>query len=252
MKTFTLTTLVASAAAFKDGNPRGWDRSRRCDDDYGFDPDPRNPFDTAPCGLCDGVGGEVWGDEKNDFVATPCVPIADSTEVQPVAPAIWGGAFTVELEEIMINECDENGQNCQFPDEGGSVPAHEYVRQGGLWHMDFWRNNETNADGPQPNRILIEYDYAFSSTEPPIAILDTGANDVFHYPGRPIMNLPKEMFVVSYDAVPFIGDLCICIGLNKAGPITPDHMLANPDEITSIDTAYPVSFLRNVYFYFFV
>ena len=148
MKTFTLTTLVASAAAFKDGNPRGWDRSRRCDDDYGFDPDPRNPFDMeGPCGLCDGVGGEVWGDEKNDFVATPCVPIADSTEVQPVAPAMWGGAFTVELEEIMINECDENGQFPSNLDEARARASPQCLTRSAFKHDSCCNGGGGGDDG---------------------------------------------------------------------------------------------------------
>ncbi len=235
-----LAAMLSVTSAVKDGNPRLWDRVRRCDDDYGINPDLRNPYDTEPCKLCEGIGGEVWGDSLDAFVPTSCVPLADNTEVLPVGPAKWGGQFSVELDEIMINECDDSGM-CNFPGDD-SIPNHAYVRQGGVWHMDFRRDNRTN-EADEPRRILIEYDFAFPATVPPIAIQNEGRNDVFHYPGRPVPGLPREMFVVTYDAVPVIGDLCICIGLSLAGPITPDHMLPDPSDITSIPTTYPVRFL---------
>ncbi len=44
--------LLSPSLCQSDGNPWKWGRERRCDTtDY----DP-------PCGLCEGVGGMVWGD----------------------------------------------------------------------------------------------------------------------------------------------------------------------------------------------
>ena len=133
MKIASIVVLTFAASRFsvidaiKDGNPRMWDRTRRCDDDYGINPDPANPFDTEPCRLCEGIGGEVWGDDLDSFIPTTCVPIADGLEIDPVSPALWQGQFTVGLDEIMINECDETGM-CNFPGDS-SIPDHAYERR---------------------------------------------------------------------------------------------------------------------------
>jgi hypothetical protein len=228
-------TLVSSAVGIKDGNPYNWDRVRRCDDDYGTEVDPLNEYDTVPCGLCEGIGGEVWGDELSDFIPTTCTPVATAQEVEPMGAADWPGLFTCDLEEIMINECDDSGM-CNFPGPT-SVREHEYVRQSGVWNMDF----EVNK------RLLFEYDYVVDATEPPpgggmVGEVGDGATDIYHYNGRPIADLAKDMFIIVKDAIPFIGDLCICVSPGT-GPVTNDHMRPNPSDITSINSTYPVQFL---------
>jgi len=224
--------MVSCANAIKDGNPYNWDRIRRCDDDYGVAMDSRNEYDTAPCGLCEGIGGEVWGDDLDSFIPTTCTPVATAEEVAPIGPAEWPGLFTCDLEEIMVNECDDNGANCNFPGPT-SVQPHEYVRQSGTWNMDF----EVNK------RLLFEYDYVVDATQPPMAgSVGDGATDIYHYDGRPIADLAKDMFIIVKDAIPFVGDLCICV-TPGIGPVTNDHMRPNPSDIISINSTYPVQFL---------
>jgi hypothetical protein len=54
-----------------DGNPHHWDRKRRCDNE-GYN---------VTCGLCEGVGGIVWGDPNDEITITNCTPIANATDL---------------------------------------------------------------------------------------------------------------------------------------------------------------------------
>jgi hypothetical protein len=73
-----------------DGNPKGWDRKRRCDQD-GL---PR-------CQLCEGVGGRAWSDKNEDIELTPCEIVANASDVDPktVAPPLYPKAFTVKRKD---------------------------------------------------------------------------------------------------------------------------------------------------------
>eukprot|EP00440_Ansanella_granifera_P011905 gb/GFBE01012938.1/.p1 GENE.gb/GFBE01012938.1/~~gb/GFBE01012938.1/.p1 ORF type:complete len:545 (+),score=134.79 gb/GFBE01012938.1/:1-1635(+) len=73
-----------------DGNPHGWDRKRRCDQDQ----QPR-------CQLCEGVGGKAWGDKNEEIELTPCVPLAtpDKVNMSTVAPALYPKQFTVKRKD---------------------------------------------------------------------------------------------------------------------------------------------------------
>lgn len=229
-----ITLTSTSVEGIKDGNPRLWDRIRRCDDDYGQEPiDYRNPYDTTPCGPCEGIGGEVWGDALDEFIPANCTVLFTADEVDPVGPAYWEKTFSADFMTIMIDECDENGENCQFPGDS-SVPDHEYSRRDGSWHMDFGVNR----------RLLEESKFIIPATPPPMAPpsgigASRGKADVYHYPERPEKDLLGEMFVVSFTPV---FDICICLAIDLAGPITNDHML-EPDQVESIETSYPVVFL---------
>jgi len=69
-----------------DGNPHGWDRKRRCDQDY------KDP----PCGICEGVGGIAWSDKNEDIEIASCVPLKrpDEVDMATVAPPIYPKVFT--------------------------------------------------------------------------------------------------------------------------------------------------------------
>jgi len=69
-----------------DGNPHGWDRQRRCDQDY------KSP----PCGICEGVGGVPWSDANQDIHLASCTPLKQPEEVDmsTVAPPIYPKVFT--------------------------------------------------------------------------------------------------------------------------------------------------------------
>lgn len=68
-----------------DGNPKGWDRKRRCDQDQM----PR-------CQLCEGVGGRAWSDTNEDIELTPCEIVAEPEDVNmsTVAPPLYPKVFT--------------------------------------------------------------------------------------------------------------------------------------------------------------
>ena len=53
-----------------DGNPHGWDRKRRCDQDQM----PR-------CQLCEGVGGHAWADKNSDIDLVDCEIVATPDKV---------------------------------------------------------------------------------------------------------------------------------------------------------------------------
>lgn len=73
-----------------DGNPHGWDRKRRCDQDQ----IPR-------CGLCEGVGGRAWSDSNSDIDLTPCTVVAtpDQVNMSTVAPPLYPKRFTVRRKD---------------------------------------------------------------------------------------------------------------------------------------------------------
>jgi hypothetical protein len=73
-----------------DGNPHGWDRKRRCDQDQM----PR-------CQLCEGVGGRAWSDKNEDIDLTPCEVIAEAKDVNAstVAPPLYPKTFTVRRKD---------------------------------------------------------------------------------------------------------------------------------------------------------
>eukprot|EP00929_Paragymnodinium_shiwhaense_P021486 TRINITY_DN14005_c0_g1_i1.p1 TRINITY_DN14005_c0_g1~~TRINITY_DN14005_c0_g1_i1.p1 ORF type:complete len:545 (+),score=134.96 TRINITY_DN14005_c0_g1_i1:59-1693(+) len=73
-----------------DGNPKGWDRLRRCDQDQM----PR-------CQLCEGVGGRAWSDKNSDIDLTPCEVVAEAKDVNmsTVAPPLYSKQFTVRRKD---------------------------------------------------------------------------------------------------------------------------------------------------------
>lgn len=73
-----------------DGNPHGWDRQRRCDQDQM----PR-------CGICEGIGGMAWSDKNEDIEFTPCTPLAtpDKMDKSTVAPPLYPKKFTVKRKD---------------------------------------------------------------------------------------------------------------------------------------------------------
>jgi hypothetical protein len=73
-----------------DGNPHGWDRKRRCDQDQM----PR-------CQLCEGVGGRAWSDKNEDIDLTPCEIVAEAKDVNmsTVAPPLYSKKWTVRRKD---------------------------------------------------------------------------------------------------------------------------------------------------------
>mmetsp|Transcript_10396 Transcript_10396/g.23516 ORF Transcript_10396/g.23516 Transcript_10396/m.23516 type:complete len:549 (-) Transcript_10396:370-2016(-) len=73
-----------------DGNPHGWDRKRRCDQDQM----PR-------CQMCEGIGGHAFSDKNEDIDLTPCTPLQSPDEIDPatVAPPLYPKKFTVKRKD---------------------------------------------------------------------------------------------------------------------------------------------------------
>merc|ERR1719370_1649511 len=96
----TLLSHTSRVLGQADGNPHGWDRVRRCDQ-QDYDP---------PCGPCEGVGGSVTGSGEEEFTPTTCTVLEASPE--PVRP-VWGTQWTLPLAyEIMIGKKLESDPLC--------------------------------------------------------------------------------------------------------------------------------------------
>jgi len=69
-----------------DGNPHGWDRLRRCDQDQ----IPR-------CKPCEGVGGHAWGDKNEDINLVECsvVSLPNATNMSTVHKPLYPKKFTI-------------------------------------------------------------------------------------------------------------------------------------------------------------
>ena len=78
-----------------DGNPHGWDRRRRCDQQE-YDP---------PCGPCEGVGGIPHGSNNDEIELTSCQVLGGPDQYpDPVRP-VWGSQWTLPLAyEILIGK----------------------------------------------------------------------------------------------------------------------------------------------------
>jgi len=76
-----------------DGNPKGWDRKRRCDQDQM----PR-------CQLCEGIGGRAWSDKNEDIDLTTCEIVSKAADMNrslraTVAPPLYPKQFTVRRKD---------------------------------------------------------------------------------------------------------------------------------------------------------
>jgi len=78
-----------------DGNPHGWDRTRRCDQQE-YDP---------PCGPCEGVGGIPEGSENDQIALTTCSVVGGPEDFPEPHPIVWGTQWTLPVAyEILIGQ----------------------------------------------------------------------------------------------------------------------------------------------------
>jgi len=90
-----LTSGLHQAAAQADGNPHGWDRTRRCDQ-QDYDP---------PCGPCEGIGGIPTGSENDQITLTSCTVLGGPEDYPDPHPIVWGTQWTLPLAyEILIGQ----------------------------------------------------------------------------------------------------------------------------------------------------
>jgi len=78
-----------------DGNPHGWDRVRRCDQqDY-----------SPVCGPCEGVGGIPTGSRNDQIELTSCTIVGAPDEMPEPVPIQWGTQWTLPLAyEVLIGK----------------------------------------------------------------------------------------------------------------------------------------------------
>ncbi len=154
----TLTTLIALISlisllqAQTDGNPHGWDRLRRCDNEA------YNP----PCGLCEGIGGIATSDAKSDIKITSCTPIAEAADVdkstipEPFLPDVF---TNYGFYEVLIGMKTNPFCIGAFPGPD-SLGDHCYTAQQGVFHYDwtkFQLRLDYNVYGFLKNTTLTTY-----------------------------------------------------------------------------------------------
>jgi len=102
---FTIALGAPLAAAQADGNPHEWDRLRRCDHtDY-------SPL----CGPCEGVGGIVKSDRKDDIKIASC-ELVDIFPVDTRVRPVWGSDITeFKSHEILIGVKEDPACFQSFP-----------------------------------------------------------------------------------------------------------------------------------------
>ena len=78
-----------------DGNPHGWDRVRRCDQqDY-----------SPACGPCEGVGGIPTGSRNEQIELTSCTIVGAPDEMEEPVPIQWGTQWTLPIAyEVLIGK----------------------------------------------------------------------------------------------------------------------------------------------------
>lgn len=101
----------------------GWNRQRRCDQNY----DP-------PCGPCEGLGGPYWGDKLSDFKPTTCQLVkaaADVPEAERILPAFPESFIVHQLGSDRLIRT-QNG--------GGKLAFYSQIRS------SLWYDSPADAD----------------------------------------------------------------------------------------------------------
>jgi len=90
-----LSVLVPAVQPQADGNPHGWDRKRRCDEqDY-----------SPKCGPCEGVGGIPYGSLNDEIDLTSCEILGGPEDFPNPHPIVWGNQWTLPVAyEILIGK----------------------------------------------------------------------------------------------------------------------------------------------------
>lgn len=110
-----------------DGNPHGWDRKRRCDQ-QDYDP---------PCGPCEGIGGIPTSSVNEDITLTTCEVVGSAEEMPEPMPILWGTQWTLPLAyEILIGKKQDAFCFKTFPGND-SVGELCYVKQTGAKYYDM-------------------------------------------------------------------------------------------------------------------
>jgi len=95
LSTVLLVIHLSPAEGQADGNPHGWDRRRRCDQqDY-----------EVPCGPCEGVGGIPYGSNNDDIDLTSCEIVGGPEDFPNPTPVVWGTQWNLPIAyEVLIGK----------------------------------------------------------------------------------------------------------------------------------------------------
>jgi len=133
LRALALAAGLAAASAQDDGNPHGWDRLRRCDH-AGYSP---------KCGPCEGIGGIVRSDAKDDIDIPGCALAKAAKDIDPstLKRPVWGASFTETMShEILIGKKTDPACFQAFPGNQ-SIGTNCYKPQDCKIVVDFKEKN---------------------------------------------------------------------------------------------------------------
>jgi len=133
---FLVAGFINHISAQADGNPHGWDRTRRCDQQE-YDP---------PCGPCEGIGGIPFGSNNDEITLTTCQVVSGADEVaDPIRP-VWGTQWTLPIAyEILIGKKEDPLCFQTFPG-ADSVGELCYRKQTGTKYYDMLETRTFRED----------------------------------------------------------------------------------------------------------
>jgi len=162
-----------------DGNPHGWDRQRRCDQDY------KDP----PCGLCEGVGGVAWSDKNEDIHLASCKILKRPEEVDKstVAPPIYPKKFTSNgYKDVLIGRKTDPFCFAFFPENNSSGTECYRAEDGVVKYYDI-------------EKEAVRTDYNIKLT---------GAFGIFSNITSTVTHVGKYMWIINHLWLGF--DQCVC------------------------------------------
>lgn len=171
-----------------DGNPHGWDRYRRCDQDQM----PR-------CQLCEGVGGHAYGDKPDQYDPVTCAIVATPEQVNmsTVHWPIYPKQFTVST----IQDGSPKGR-----------PGYSDTLIG--WKTDpfcfsFFPQNDSIPPLCYRSQDSTGkwYDIGRESTRTDYNVKLTGAFSIFPNITASIMQVDWQMWIINHL---WVVDQCVC------------------------------------------
>jgi hypothetical protein len=167
-----------------DGNPHGWDRKRRCDQDN----KPGGPWG-GPCQICEGVGGQCWSDKNEDCHIATCVPVSlpNQTNMSTVHWPLYPKQFThSRYKDVLIGRKTDPFCFAFFP-ENNSSGTECYRAEDGV---KKWYDIDKEA---------VRTDYNIKMT---------GAFGIFSNITSTVTHVGKYMWIINHL---WLGmDQCIC------------------------------------------
>merc|ERR1719352_1367788 len=111
-----------------------YNRTKRCE--WDFDP---------PCGMCEGIGGPIWGDGEDEWRPARCKPLMKPEEIPKdnLTTPVWPKAFTTTEfscgNKNALDACSPKTYNCK---NGLFSQAH------GGWHLAYRQRDMSKYPTP--------------------------------------------------------------------------------------------------------